>query len=180
MPDVLGYRGKWGVLVPSTNTVVEPDFYAMVPHGVTLHTSRIFIGDQNIPDDAAFEALMEQIRASLSRAIEDVKTCEPDYLVMGMSSETFWGGVEGNRAFIQRVEAQAGVPIATGADAVRAALETLGVRRVGIVTPYQPVGDGQVRRYFEDCGFEIINLGHRYCDADGEPAAGGAARGGRA
>jgi maleate isomerase len=158
MPDVLGYRGKWGVLVPSTNTVVEPDFYAMVPHGVTLHTSRIFIGDQNIPDNAAFEALMEQIRASLSRAIEDVKTCEPDYLVMGMSSETFWGGVEGNRAFIQRVEAQAGVPIATGADAVRAALETLGVRRVGIVTPYQPVGDAQVRRYFEDCGFEIINL----------------------
>ncbi|HXJ83865.1 MAG TPA: arylmalonate decarboxylase, partial [Candidatus Methylomirabilis sp.] len=43
MPDALGYRAKLGVLVPSTNTIVEPDFYAMAPLGVTIHTARIFI-----------------------------------------------------------------------------------------------------------------------------------------
>ncbi len=92
MPDVLGYRAKFGVLVPSTNTIVEPDFYALAPPGVTLHTGRIFIGNPTMDDDEAFEQIMVQIRASIARAVTDVMSAEPDYLIMGMSSETFWGG----------------------------------------------------------------------------------------
>ena len=42
MPDVLGWRRKFGVLAPSTNTVVEPDFDDLRPAGVTNHLSRIF------------------------------------------------------------------------------------------------------------------------------------------
>ncbi len=158
MPDVLGYRGKWGVLAPSTNTVVEPDFYYMAPAGITLHAGRIFIADQNIRNDDEFEALMVQIRASLARAIADVKTAEPDYLIMGMSSETFWGGKQGNAEFTRKVEDLAGTRVCTGADACNRALQQLGARKLGIITPYQPVGDGQVRRYFEDCEYEIVAL----------------------
>ncbi len=90
MPDALGWRAKFGVLAPSTNTIVEPDFYRMGVPGVTAHFSRIHIRDQNLGDDSAFEALMEQIRAEMRYAIERVMTAEPDYMVMGMSSETFW------------------------------------------------------------------------------------------
>src|SRR4029453_2953296 len=35
MPDVVGWRKKFGVIVPSTNTVVEHDFNRMAPPGVT-------------------------------------------------------------------------------------------------------------------------------------------------
>jgi maleate isomerase len=92
MPDVLGYRAKMGVLGPSTNTIVEPDYYMMAPPGVTLHYSRIYIPDGRLSNDDEFVRLMEQIRANLDQAILAVKTAEPDYLVMGMSSETFWDG----------------------------------------------------------------------------------------
>ena len=88
MPDVLGYRAKMGVLGPSTNTIVEPDYYMMAPPGVTLHYSRIYIPDGRLSNDDEFVRLMEQIRAHLDQAILAVKTAEPDYLVMGMSSET--------------------------------------------------------------------------------------------
>jgi maleate isomerase len=33
-----------------------------------------------------------------------------------------------------------------------------GVRRLGVITPYMPVGDRQVRRFFTECGYEIVNL----------------------
>ncbi len=33
MPDILGYGAKMGVVVPSTNTTMEPALYAMAPHG---------------------------------------------------------------------------------------------------------------------------------------------------
>ncbi len=36
MPDPVGYRIKFGVIVPSTNTVVEADYNRMAPPGVTL------------------------------------------------------------------------------------------------------------------------------------------------
>ena len=42
MPDVLGWRCKFGTIGPSTNTVVQPDFDAMRPPGVTNHYSRIY------------------------------------------------------------------------------------------------------------------------------------------
>jgi len=158
MPDALGYRAKFGVLVPSTNTIVEPDFYAMAPPGVTLHVGRIFIENPKIGDDAAFEQIMLQIRASIARAVADVMSAEPDYLVMGMSSETFWGGKKGNEEFQQRVQELAGIPIATGANACERAFALLGSRRLGVVTPYQPVGDAQVRRFFSECGYEVVAL----------------------
>jgi len=43
MPDVLGWRKKFGVLLPSSNTIVEPDFYSMAVPGVTVHGCRIWI-----------------------------------------------------------------------------------------------------------------------------------------
>jgi maleate cis-trans isomerase len=32
MPDILGYRAKMGVVVPSTNTTMEPELYALRLH----------------------------------------------------------------------------------------------------------------------------------------------------
>ena len=41
MSDVLGWRGLFGILGPSTNTVVQPEFDDMRPKGITNHYSRI-------------------------------------------------------------------------------------------------------------------------------------------
>jgi maleate isomerase len=158
MPDAAGYRMKFGVIVPSTNTVVEADYYRMAPPGVSFHTGRMYIENPVMDSDASFEALLVQIRASIRVAIRDVMTCQPDALIMGMSSETFWGGVEGNARFIERVKTQSGLGISTGASACRAALECYGVRRIAVLSPYQPVSDRQVTRYFEEAGFEVVRF----------------------
>jgi maleate isomerase len=159
MTDALGWRAKFGVLAPSTNTIVEPDFYRMCVPGVTAHFSRIHIRNQNLSDDAAFEALLGQVRQEIGYAVERVMTAEPDYMVMGMSSETFWGGVEGNRQFIQQIKAlSGGLGVATGAEACERALHRLGARRLGVVTPYQPVGDANVVRFFNEIGFDVVKI----------------------
>ncbi|MET9490740.1 arylmalonate decarboxylase [Nocardia sp. NPDC006630] len=158
MPDVLGWRTKFGVLAPSTNTVVEPDFARMGVPGVTAHFGRIHIRDQNMSDDAGMGRLLDQIRAELVAACERVLTCEPDYMVMGMSAETFWGGVEGNRRFVAQIHEVTGLEVATGAEACRRALELYGAQRIGVVTPYQPVGDENVVRFFGELGYEVQTI----------------------
>jgi maleate isomerase len=75
-----------------------------------------------------------------------------------MSSETFWDGLEGSQKLQQRVEQRSGVRVCMGSDASQQALKLYGARRLGVITPYMPVGDNQVRRFFEDCGFEIVRL----------------------
>jgi maleate isomerase len=159
MPDALGWRAKFGVLAPSTNTIVEPDFYRMGVPGVTSHFSRIHIRDQDLGSDAAFEALLEQVRVEIRFAVERVMTAEPDYMVMGMSSETFWGGMEGNRQFIRQVKELTGdMGVATGAEACERVLQNFGVKRIGVVTPYQPVGDYNVKLFFNEIGAEVVRM----------------------
>ncbi|MET9621984.1 MULTISPECIES: arylmalonate decarboxylase [unclassified Streptomyces] len=158
MTDSLGWRRKFGVIAPSTNTIVEPDFARMAVPGVTSHFSRIHIRDQNMDRDAGMERLLEQIRDEIGAACERVLTCEPDYMVMGMSAETFWGGVEGNRAFVEQIHDITGLRVATGAEACERALRLFGARRIAVVTPYQPVGDANVHRFFTELGFEVAGI----------------------
>lgn len=143
MTNVVGPRAVFGVIVPSTNTVVEHDYWRAGIEGVAFRAGSMHIADPTMTGDAGFEALLLQIRGSIETAVRDVLTAEPDRLVMGMSAETFWGGVEGNAAFERRLHERTGLPITTGASSCRAALETLGVRRIAVFSPCQPVADVQ-------------------------------------
>ena len=158
MTDALGWRRKFGVIAPSTNTIVEPDFYRMTVPGVTAHFSRIHIRDMDMSDDAGMERLLDQIRDEIAASVERVMTAEPDYMVMGMSAETFWGGMEGNRQFIKQINDLSGLDVATGAEACEKALGLFGAKKIGVVTPYQPVGDENVVKFFNEIGFEVHQI----------------------
>jgi maleate isomerase len=167
MIDSLGFRLKLGIIAPSTNTSVQPEMDAMRPHGVTNHFGRLYIPNDPIKNDDDFNKLMDNIRSTMEDAARVVMTCQPHRLVLGMSSETFWDGLEGSKRLNARMrEVAGGVPVTTGAEAVRAALTKYGnIRRIAVITPYMPVGDAQVRRFFEDCGFEIIALKGLKCSS---------------
>ena len=159
MVDSLGFRKKFGVLAPSTNTAVQPEYDAMAPHGVTNHFSRIIIPDTRVTDNASFIAMLDNIRASTEDAIDAVMTCSPDHVILGMSAEAFWGGKDGATALKDRMERRAGMSVTTGSEACLAAIGAYGgVKRIGLVTPYMPVGDENVVKYFNDCGFDVVKV----------------------
>ena len=128
--NVIGPRARFGVIAPSTNTTVEADLWAIRPEGVSFHTGRMYIPHPVIRSDEDFEGLIGQIRESIGTAVRDVMTCFPTYMLMGMSAETFWGGVAGNQAFIDRIEERTGLGVSTGASSCRAALEHFGATRI--------------------------------------------------
>ena len=167
MTDVLGFRLKLGIIAPSTNTSVQPEMDAMRPYGVTNHFGRVHIPDDPIVDDDSFNALMDNIRVTMDDAAKSVMTCHPDRLVLGMSSETFWDGLEGSQKLADRMGViSGGAPVTLGSDAVRSALNKYGsIKRIAVITPYMPVGDKEVRRFFSDCGFEIVALHGFKCDS---------------
>jgi len=157
MPDVLGWRRTFGAIGPSTNTVVQPDFDAMRPVGVTNHYSRIFTPNSTALSNDTFRAGIATISDNVMDAVKSVMTCAPDYLVMGMSAITFFGGRQGADAFVRRMEDAAGVGISIGSHSTTAALRAYGnVRRIAILSPYWPVMNEAVGGYFTDMGFTVV------------------------
>ncbi|MBO1078524.1 arylmalonate decarboxylase [Roseomonas haemaphysalidis] len=157
MPDVQGWRAKFGVLGPSTNTIVQPDFDLMRPVGVTNHYSRIFTPNANAVSDESSRAGTEVIASNVLDAVRSVMTSKPDYLVMGMSAVTFFDGAKGADAFVSKVESEAGIKISVGSHACAAALRAYGgVRRIAFFSPYWPTINTEVKRYFGDMGFETV------------------------
>jgi maleate isomerase len=165
MTTVLAPRAAFGVIVPSTNTVVEDEYYRFRAPGVSFHAGRILIRNAQLDSDETFEAFLADLREQIGYAVESVLTCKPDHLIMGMSAETFWGGAAGNAEFERWIRELSGLEVFTGASACHAALSKLGVRRIGVITPYQPVADEQVRAFFTELGYEVSAVHGLKCDS---------------
>ena len=156
MPDVLGYRANIGVVVPSTNTTMEPELYAMAPAGVTFHTARMYVPQPALGSPAEAEAFFEAIFSALDLAVRDVTTIQPDHLIVGMSSIALMGGMDGHRQLKARVEQRAQCSVTTAADAADAALALHGAQRIGLLSPHPPMTDAHYARFLAETGRELV------------------------
>ncbi|MEE2805260.1 MAG: arylmalonate decarboxylase [Pseudomonadota bacterium] len=156
--DALGSRRKIGVVVPATNTIVEPEFHQMAPSGVSNHTNRFQLSNMSLQSDADFLRLVEEIKENLDQAIDGLVPAALDHIIIGISAESFWDGAEGADAIKDRLSDRAGVSITLGSDAARHAIRAVGAHHLAVLTPYWPVADERVRHYFGQCGFEVRRL----------------------
>ena len=133
---------------------------------MTWHFCRFFVEQPDLSSDDMFMAFIDAIRHTIPHAMRDAMTCEPSHIMMGMSAETFWGGLEGNAEFTAGLREVCGdeIGITTGANALDASLKAFGARKVAALTPYQPVGDEQVHRFLEETGYEVSNVVGLKCD----------------
>lgn len=132
--------------------------------GVSWHSGRIPITNPALNDDATMVAFLEALRLAIGGCVEQVCMCKPTYMVMGMSAETFWGGRDGASRFEAFMKDASGLGVTTGAQAARAALDACGARKIGIITPYQAVGDQQVVEFFTDMGYEVHAIHGLRCE----------------
>lgn len=158
MTDSLGWRKKFAVLIPSTNTSVQPEFDAMRVDGVTNHVSRIKIPNDPLNSDEDFRKLVDNIAAAQLEAVDSAMSCEPDHIVLGISVETFWGGLAASKKLNAELEAHTKLGVTGGAEACAAAFAAFGAKRIAVLTPYFPVGDKNVRQFFEESGYEVVRL----------------------
>lgn len=164
MSDSIGWRQKFAVLIPSTNTSVQPEFDDMRPPGVTNHISRIRIPNIALNNDEDFNRLISLIAAAQDEAVDSAMSCEPDRLVLGISAETFWDGLSASRKLKAQLLERTGLPVSMGSEACDAAFQALGIKKIAVITPYQPVGDRNVVRFFEESGFEVKRITGLRCE----------------
>jgi maleate isomerase len=140
-----------GLLVPSSNTTMEPDFYAMAPMGVTVHTARMRLS-QVTP-----EALIRMAEDTEGGAglLADAGV---DIIVYGCTTGSLVGGVEWEEGLVGRIEEETGIPAVSTSSAVVEALRTLGAKRIGVATPYSEELNGLEKSFLEDLGFQVTGI----------------------
>ncbi|MCH8187184.1 MAG: hypothetical protein IIB66_00535, partial [Proteobacteria bacterium] len=125
--DALGGRAKIGVLVPFTNTIVQPEYEAMAPPGVTNHVARIPNQKRRADDMAAYRASLVDGWKPALEVIDRITPAAPDLILLGHSIDSFVGGVRSARPMQAALTARAGVcDVLVPSLAVDAALKALG------------------------------------------------------
>jgi len=158
MTDQLGYRGRIAIVVPSTNTSCQPESEMLRPHGITNHTGRISIKERPLTSEQAFMEHVQAMRDGMRDGIDQVMTCQPTHVIMGVALEAFWGGVAAADELQAELTQRSGVGVSMGSTATVAALRAFGAKNIAVLTPHQPRGDEQVRNYFDEAGFPVKRL----------------------
>lgn len=160
MHDLLGYRLRIGIAIPSTNTSAQAEMDNLRPPGVTNHVGRMLIEDESLEEESGINSVIDRIRRSTAGAISSLKDCALHRLIVAVSPDSYWDGEENHLAMLGRLRALAGgAEITMSADAISEALRRLGdIRQVGVITPYLGLADDPVRRFFIDRGYEVLAI----------------------
>jgi maleate isomerase len=149
MSDTIGFRRLFGLLVPYFNSVVQPELDGLRPDGISNQTARFSL-DENVLDDIA-------------QAAEKLATCGVHGFIVGLSTESFPGGLALLEQGVEEIKRRTNLPVTTASHAVHAALRVFGVKRIAVVTPFDAAANEHVRDAFGEHGFEVVAIDGLAC-----------------
>jgi maleate isomerase len=158
-----------GLIVPSSNSVIEADFYRRLPADTTLHTARMYL-EETTPEGES--AMLDD---HLPVAINDLRTARPDVMVFGCTSAGALRGNDYEAELIKRIADETGAETFSVAAAVRRVIREAGGRRGGVITPYVDSLNEKIRQSLEDDGLEVagihgLGITENFAIAEVEPA----------
>lgn len=153
MRDYVGWRAKIGLIYMASSVVMEAEFHAMAPEGVSIHTTRI-----PLPKASAEGIKTMMTEGPLEQAASLLAEAPLDACVFGGTSASFLEGRGFNDVVANRMRKVMGrIPVTTASTAALLAMQTLGVKRMTFVGPYIEEVTARGRAFFEANGIEVLS-----------------------
>ena len=146
---MLGRRGMVGLIVPSNNSVILPEFYSALPKGVTAYETRM-----RVAGDLTFEAL-RKMTEDAKAAAELLHQTGVDFICYCCMASTIVKGLEWERALLARFAGKAPKGVVSANSALMDALTMMGAKRLALVTPYPDGLNALLPEFFAGAGFEV-------------------------
>ena len=141
-----------GLIVPSSNTVAEVDFYTRLPADATLHTARMYLDEVTAEDEATM------LDEHLPGALRDVATVRPDVVVFACTSAGTLRGNIWEEELVAHIGERTAAHAISVAASVRKAIAYRSARRVAVLTPYVEELNQTISASLEEDGVEVAEI----------------------
>jgi maleate isomerase len=139
-----------GLIVPSSNTVMEPDFHRQIGRSATISTTRILL------EDVTREAETRMLEEALPHAIKLIGTTASDLIVFGCTSAGALGKLSHDDAISRLIAEQTDAKAVTVLQAVLMLLSSIRPQKVAVLTPYIEDLTRSIACSLAEAGFSVI------------------------
>jgi maleate isomerase len=156
-----------GLIIPSSNRMVEQEMVRYFPEGVQAHVMRLrMTGPHRVP--------LAQLTPRIEEAARTLMDAKCDVVAFHCTAGSTEAGLAGEEQALAAV-ARGGARATTTATAIRNAFAALGARRIVLVTPYDARTTEEEAVFFRSAGYDVLaaigfDLGgsDQYCAAPAE------------
>lgn len=141
-----------GLLVPSSDIVMEADLWRRLPFQFTLHVARMYMESTTV---AGEEKMLQDELAPAARRIASV---DPELVIFGCTSAAALRGIDGDAAIARRVGRIAGCPCITVVQAAVQEIRRLKAQRLLLVTPYVAELNDRLQKTFLEAGLPVTGV----------------------
>ncbi|WP_219419587.1 maleate cis-trans isomerase family protein [Pseudonocardia nigra] len=159
----MGRPTRLGMIVPSSNTCLEPQTYRILGdrEDVTVHFTRIEVTRIALDGDADSQF----DHSTMLNAAELLRTADVDVIAWNGTAGS-WLGTEHDRNMVERITQATGVPATTSTLAYLDTFTQFGLTRVGLVSPYTgDVNAAIIERYAAE-GIRVVGEHHLGLDVN--------------
>lgn len=143
-------RPRLALVVPASNTVMEPDSHRVLGCDAAVSTWRIFLEDVT---RAAEERMLAE---ELPRCLPHVAHSRPDLVVFGCTSAGALDGLAHDVEVAGRIANITRAPVITVVASMVAALDAVNPGRVAVFTPYREELTASVAGCVAEAGHDVV------------------------
>jgi maleate isomerase len=146
-------RKRFGVLTPSSNTVLEPVIVGLTAGlpNLSLHFTRFRVTEISLSETGLKQFAMDTI-VEAARLLSDARVDA----ISWSGTSAAWLGLRYDRALCAAILEDTGIPATTATLSMVDALHAQGIRRVGLVTPYTESVQQRIIETFANECIEIV------------------------
>ena len=148
---MIGWRARFGVILPSLNTTTESEFYRSLPEGVTAHFTRMELRE------VTPEYLQKMIN-DVPSGVRMLSHAQADAIIFACTSGSLYGGLGYDQKIISIMREYYDGPVSTTSTAAIAAFKTIDVKKLAVATPYEDWVNELEKKFFEGNGVSVVNI----------------------
>jgi maleate isomerase len=141
-------RARIGLIIPSVNSLSEPQFNRFAPAGLSVHVTRARVAGE-------WKRPLDEMAPEIALSARLLADCGPDLIVFHCTDTSMTAGPQGEERLLSIIRDAAGIDAVATSRLVLEALQALAIDKVVVISPYRT--NENVIGYLRASGVDVVH-----------------------